>query len=175
MSPDALTIRPARPADAEPMAQLANHPRVFPGLMMTPYTTEAVWRHRLEAADEAALHLMAWRGAQLVGAAGLLPASARARRRHVASLYLMVAGEAQRQGVGRALMQALCDYADDWGHWLRLELTVFADNAAAVALYTAFGFETEGRHRAHALRAGRYEDVLSMARLHPRAPSLERP
>jgi putative acetyltransferase len=174
MNPDALTIRAAGPADAEPMAQLANHPRVFPGLMMTPYATEAVWRQRLASVDESALHLVACRGGQLTGSAGLLPTSVRSRRRHAASLYLMVAGDAQRQGVGRALMQALCDYADDWGHWQRLALTVFADNAA-IALYDAFGFVTEGRHRAYALRAGRHEDVLAMARLHPRAPRLERP
>jgi len=175
MRPSDLTIRAARPSDASAMADLANDPRVFPGLMMTPYGTDAAWRPRLEPAQEGALHLVACRGDALVGAGGLLPASVRPRRRHAAGLYLMVAGDAQRQGVGRALMQALCDYADDWGHWLRVELTVFADNAGAIALYGQFGFETEGRHRAYALRGGRYEDVLAMARLHPRAPSLERP
>jgi putative acetyltransferase len=67
-------------------------------------------------------------------------------------------------------MQGACDYADGWAHLLRLELTVFVDNQAAIALYRRFGFVEEGRHRAYALRNGRYEDVFSMARLHPNPP-----
>ena len=69
-------------------------------------------------------------------------------------------------------MQALCDYADQWGQILRIELTVFSDNARAVALYKRFGFEHEGTHRGFALRAGAYADAFSMARLHPNPPSI---
>ena len=43
---------------------------------------------------------------------------------------LSVVAGAQRQGVGTALMQALCDYADRWMGVLRIELTVYVDNAA---------------------------------------------
>ena len=67
-------------------------------------------------------------------------------------------------------MQALIDYADQWGHVLRIELTVFADNTRAIALYERFGFEHEGRQRGYALRHGVYSDVLAMARLHPNPP-----
>ncbi len=76
----------------------------------------------------------------------------------------------QSGGEGTALMQAACDYADRWPQLLRLELTVFVDNARAVALYRRFGFQEEGRHRAYALRDGACVDVLSMARLHPHPP-----
>ena len=41
------------------------------------------------------------------------------------------------------------------GPVLRIELTVYTDNAAAIALYRKFGFEIEGTHRAYALRDGR--------------------
>jgi putative acetyltransferase len=85
-------------------------------------------------------------------------------------LGLAVLPEAQGQGVGRALMHALCDWADNWGHVLRLELTVFADNHRAIRLYERCGFVHEGRHVGYALRDGRYDDVLSMARLHPKPP-----
>jgi putative acetyltransferase len=74
--------------------------------------------------------------------------------------------------VGTALMQALVDYADRWAHVLRLELTVYVDNARAIALYRKFGFEVEGTHRAYALRDGAYVDALFMARLHPNPPTL---
>jgi putative acetyltransferase len=67
-------------------------------------------------------------------------------------------------------MTALCSYADQWLGTLRIELTVFADNEPAQALYRRHGFEVEGRLRAYALRDGAYEDVLMMARLHPQPP-----
>ena len=69
-------------------------------------------------------------------------------------------------------MAAMCDYADHWAGVLRLELTVYTDNEAAIALYRKFGFEIEGTHRAYAMRDGAYADVLAMARLHPHPPRL---
>ena len=72
-------------------------------------------------------------------------------------------------------MQAVCDYADGWAQILRIELTVFVDNAGAIALYQRFGFRHEGRHVAFAMRQGAYHDVLSMARLHPKPPQLSWP
>jgi putative acetyltransferase len=69
-------------------------------------------------------------------------------------------------------MAALIDWADQWAQLLRIELTVFADNDAAIALYRKFGFEHEGTHRAYALRDGVYADVHAMARLHPAPPAI---
>ena len=89
------------------------------------------------------------------------------------SIGMSVAREVQRQGVGTALMQALCDYADRWIAALRLELTVYADNEPAIALYRKFGFEMEGRHRAYALRDGVYVDAFAMARLNPNPPAAQ--
>ena len=53
-----------------------------------------------------------------------------------------------------------------------MELHVHADNDRAMALYRSLGFTEEGRHRAFALKAGRYVDCFSMARLHPHPPSV---
>jgi putative acetyltransferase len=75
--------------------------------------------------------------------------------------------------VGSALMAAMCEYADRWVGVLRLELTVYTDNAAAIALYRKFGFQVEGTLRGYALRDGRYVDALAMARLHPSPPRIE--
>jgi putative acetyltransferase len=55
---------------------------------------------------------------------------------------------------------------------LRIELTVYTDNAPAIALYRKFGFVVEGCHRGYALRDGRYVDAFAMARLHPDPPTI---
>ncbi len=71
----------------------------------------------------------------------------------------------QGRGVGTALMEAALDLADNWLGLTRVELTVYTDNAAGIALYEKFGFEIEGTHRRHAFRNGEYVDAYSMARL----------
>jgi putative acetyltransferase len=64
-------------------------------------------------------------------------------------------------------MATACDLADRWLPVRRIELTVYVDNAPAIALYTRFGFEREGLLRQYALRDGGYIDAYAMARLRP--------
>lgn len=71
----------------------------------------------------------------------------------------------QGKGVGSRLLGELLDIADNWMNLRRVELTVYTDNAPALALYRKFGFETEGEMRDYAVRDGRFVDVYSMARL----------
>ena len=77
----------------------------------------------------------------------------------------MVHADYQRRGVGTRLMEALLDIADNWLMLVRVELTVFADNAGAIALYEKLGFVIEGTKRAAAIRNGRYMDEYMMARI----------
>jgi putative acetyltransferase len=170
-----ITIRRTTTADAAALARIMGDPEVLPNLMQVPYTSEEIWRQRLAeqaVPGKADLSLVAERGGHVVGSAGLHPVVNALRRRHVAMLGISVAREAQGQGVGRALMAAMCDFADDWAQLLRIELSVFVDNERAIRLYERFGFVREGTHRAYALRAGRFVDTYSMARLHPRPPSI---
>jgi len=81
---------------------------------------------------------------------------------HVADLGLMVARDARRQGVGRALMQAAVDWAHETGI-RKLELHVFPWNEAAIALYEAFGFEREGYRKRHYRRGNELVDAILMA------------
>ena len=173
----AITVRRATTADAPGFARIHSDPSVLANLMQLPYTSDEVWKQRLVEAcapgkAAAELLLVAERDGALVGTAGLHSAGPAVRRRHAMFLGLSVAPEAQGQGVATALMQALVDYADRWAQVLRLELTVYTDNARAIALYRKFGFEVEGTHRAYALRDGAYVDALAMARLHPDPPAL---
>jgi len=170
-----LTIRRARPDDAAAFARMMGDPVVLPALLQMPYPSEDAWRARLSEAQppgKADLSLVAELGGEVVGSAGLHPTGPALRRRHVMMLGISVIPSAHRQGVGLALMQALCDYADRWMGVLRVELTVFVDNPGAIALYHRFGFETEGRHRGYAMRDGVYADVFTMARLHPSPPTI---
>jgi putative acetyltransferase len=85
-------------------------------------------------------------------------------------LGIAVAPSHWRCGVGRALMEGLLHWADNWAGVLRVELTVFTDNASAIRLYQRHGFVIEGTHRGYALRDGVLADVHAMARLHPQPP-----
>jgi putative acetyltransferase len=168
-----LTIRRARPEDAEAFVRIMGEPAVLRQLMQLPYPDLGIWRERLaRLGDPAApdLQLVAESGGDVVGSAGLHPVSPSLRRRHAMMLGISVPGAWQGRGVGRALMQALCDYADHWLGLRRLELQVYADNERAIALYRKFGFELEGRHRGFAMRDGALVDSLSMARLRPAPP-----
>ena len=171
-----ITVRRATPNDAAAFARIMGDPAVYPGLMQLPYTNEELWRTRLVEGTVPAkpdLLLAAELDGAVVGTAGLHPAAAtQIRRRHVAAIGISVAVEAQRQGVGSALMQAMCDYADRWMGVLRIELIVYTDNAVAIALYRKFGFEIEGRCRGYAMRDGQFADAFSMARIHPNPPTI---
>ena len=171
-----ITVRRATPNDAAAFARIMGDPGVYPGLMQLPYTNEDLWRARLVEGSipgKPDLALAAELDGTVVGTAGLHPAAAaQIRRRHVAAIGISVAPEAQGQGVGTALMQAMCDYADRWMGVLRVELTVYTDNERAIALYRKFGFEIEGRLRGYAMRDGHFADAFTMARFHPAPPMI---
>jgi L-phenylalanine/L-methionine N-acetyltransferase len=164
-----ISVRRATVADADAFAAMLGHPEVFPQLLQMPHANPELWRTRLaDNVGKPDLLLVAVTAdGQVVGGAGLHPAGASPRRRHVMELGMQVQPAWQRQGVGTQLLQALCDYADNWLGLLRLELVVYADNDKAQALYRRFGFVQEGVHRCHAMRDGVYVDSLSMARLNP--------
>lgn len=162
-------IRQADPADAEQLARLADAVSSEPGGWLISVAGE--WR---SAGDErrylkalrryphAAVLVAERDDGELVGRLSVgrdpHPASA-----HVADVGLMVAIDARRQGVGRALLDAAVDWARTAGV-RKLELHVFPWNEAAIALYDDFGFEREGFRKAHYRRGdGEYVDAILMA------------
>jgi len=102
---------------------------------------------------------------RVVGNAGVHPVSDSPRCKHVCSLGISIADAYQGRGVGRALMNACLDFADNWANYARVELSVHADNERAVRLYQSLAFRLEGRHRDFSFREGGYVDALFMARL----------
>jgi L-phenylalanine/L-methionine N-acetyltransferase len=173
-----IVIRRPRPDDAAAMMAIMGDSDVLAGLLQLPHATEAAWKKRIDempvGPTTAELFIVAERGGEVVGNAGVHPIP-HVRRRHAAGIGMAVAKDAQGQGVGSALMAAIVDWADNWAQLLRLELTVYTDNAAAIALYCKFGFVQEGTHLAFALRDGVYVNAHCMARLHPTPPQLPAP
>lgn len=164
-------IRKPGPADAAALQALMSDPLCYGNTLQLPYPSLQLWQQRLERNELLQHHLLLETADRQVIAHGSLWRESSPRLAHGASLGMAVRRDWQGQGVGSTLLQALLDLADNWLGLHRVELTVFDDNAAALALYRKYGFVEEARLRAYALRAGRYEDVLKMARLRACPPT----
>jgi putative acetyltransferase len=151
----------------EGITALYNDPAVARQVLQMPFQSTEVWRQRLMADDERAVKLVALHQGSVIGNIGLEQFS-RIRRSHAGSFGMGVAVAWQGKGVGSKLLAAALDVADNWMNLQRVELSVYADNEAAIGLYRKFGFETEGLFRDYAVRDGRLVDTLSMARLRRR-------
>ncbi len=159
-----ITIRAVEPDDAEDMLKVVRSERAYTGTLQLPFQSLEQMRQRLGTPRENSWHLCAEVEGEVVGSIGLTM-STRPRRRHVGDIGMMVRDDMQGKGVGTALMQAILDLTDNWLDLSRIELTVYTDNPAALALYKKFGFEIEGTHRKYAFRNGVYVDAYSMARV----------
>lgn len=161
--PPGLVIRAVRPHDAEGIALMQDLPGFRWGTLRVPHPSPEDVRGWIERKPPGDISLVAVAAAQVVGHAGLERMVG--RRAHAGRIGLGVHDAWVGKGVGTALLRAVVDQAERWLGLRRLELSVFADNMPAVALYRRFGFEVEGTHRAHALRDGRYVDTFTMARI----------
>lgn len=160
-----IEIRHSEPEDYEALCEIHAQPKVVWGTLQIPFTPKEAWKKRVENRPEGFHSLVASVDGRIVGCLALWNPSKTPRRRHVAELGMSVHDEWQGKGVGTALMQAAIELADKWLVLSRLELTVFADNEAAIRLYRNCGFEIEGTHRMYAFRDGRYADAHFMARI----------
>ncbi len=97
----------------------------------------------------------------------MIAAETRPRRSHVASFGLCVDAARHNQGIATALLREMIAMCDNWLRIERIELTVFVDNAPAIALYQKLGFDIEGTGKRYGLRDGDYIDAYFMARLRP--------
>ena len=171
-SSDSWIIRAAEPQDAAGVSALLGRIGTFEGTLQLPDMPIASRVEMLQRVEPQSCRLVAVAGEEIIGMAGLHLQQPSLRRSHVRGLGIGISPGWQGRGLGRALMIRLLDWSDLWAGVLRIELWVHADNDAAIALYRSLGFAEEGRHKAYALKNGRYVDSLSMARLHPNPPGL---
>lgn len=83
---------------------------------------------------------------------------------HVGSLGIGVLATYRGQGIGKKLMSAAIQLAEQRG-LTRIELTVREQNLPAIAMYEQFGFEKEGVHKNAVRIDGKYEHHIFMALL----------
>jgi L-phenylalanine/L-methionine N-acetyltransferase len=160
-----VSVRHAEPDDAQAIHRILCGPRATAGTLQLPLqSVEDVRKRFFSETREGLYHLVACVDGEVVGHLGLETVT-RPRRRHVGEIGMAVRDDWQGRGVGTVLMDAALDLADNWLNLTRIELSMYTDNAAGIALYEKFGFEIEGTHRHYAFRNGEYVNAYSMARI----------
>jgi phosphinothricin acetyltransferase len=107
--------------------------------------------------------LVALEGENLLGWAALSPVSTRRVYAGVAELSVYVAQSGRGRGVGRALLAALVEQAEENGIWT-LQVGIFPENRASITLHKSYGFREVGvRERIGQLR-GVWRDVVLLER-----------
>mgnify|MGYP002713094809 CR=1 FL=1 len=85
--------------------------------------------------------------------------------RHAVGISTYIDKHWRGEGVGKALMQQLLEWATTHPIIERVSLQVYETNTPAIRLYEQFGFAHEGRMRRAYYQRGRYIDMLIMALL----------
>lgn len=158
-------IRAMRDTDMPDLFAIYNQPAFRFGTLALPYESFETVKAWAEPRSPRDLHLVADLSDRVVGAAALRPFYG--RRAHAAEFWIAVHEEFAGNGIGSRLLAEIIDTSDNWLNVTRIEMTVFTDNTAAIALYKKFGFEIEGTHRAASFRNGALADAHCMARLRP--------
>lgn len=164
-----FTIRPVCLGDAKGINELRHMPGVFENILGIPSErikrTEDYILNMDNNTHQFVVIMTDESGSEkVIGTAGL-SVFANNRLRHSASIGIVVHRDYQGNGVGRRLMEALLDIADNWLMLVRVELSVFIDNQKAIGLYKKLGFEIEGTKRKAGIRGGLYVDEYIMARI----------
>jgi putative acetyltransferase len=156
------TIRLLESKDFEQLHELYSEREAYSNTLQLPYQSVEHWQSKMARGGHTSL--VAVRGDELLGQISIELHSS-LRRRHVASIGMGVKASARSQGVGTALVRAAIDLCESWTNISRIELEVYTDNHAGIALYKKCGFVLEGTCRHYAFRDGAFVDVHIMARI----------
>ena len=162
MATSVVTIRPARALDAAAVAAIYNE-----GIAERVATFETRERGVDEVKAWLAAELpflVAVDGDEVLGWARLSDYSDRCVYTGVAEHAVYVAGAARGRGVGRRLLEALCEQAAQHDLY-KVTSRVFTDNLASRAVHRAAGFEEVGIQRRHGRLDGEWKDCVLVERL----------
>lgn len=120
---------------------------------------------KAQQAGLGSLSLYAWSGDQIVASVNCSCRNDRTRISHLGHIGMSADKAYWGSGIGRAMLDALIDWAEQNPALELLELDVFADNDRALALYCKLGFIEIGRVPGRARFAdGTRKDGLMMYR-----------
>lgn len=159
-----VVVRHSEPTDAAAIKAIYACENAYTQTLQLPFVSTKLWQDRMASIPENVYSFVAEIDGQIVGNLGFEIAK-NPRRRHCGSFGMGVMDQYQNSGVGSALLTALIELTDNWLNLKRIELTVFTDNEAAIALYKKFGFVIEGEAQDFAFRNGCYVNAYQMARL----------
>ncbi len=157
-----LSIRPAEPGDAEPVAEIFNQ-----GVEDRVATFETHLADPQDAARwiEDDLVVVAERDGALVGWAKAGPYADRHQYYDgVREATLYVERGARRTGVGRRLLAGLADAAAETGAH-KLVGKIFISNEPSIAMVAGLGWREVGVHERHGTLDGEWKDVLVVEKL----------
>lgn len=160
-----MEIRTAKTGDAEAIAAAEAETQRTPGLLIG-YPGEIpaeAYRAKIAKLAVDGRYIVAEENGTPVGHAFLDPMPLRANA-HVFQLTIVVHPGHIEQGIGRAMLGDLLDWAQRDTRVGRVELNVRAGNLRAQNLYRSMGFVEEARFRNRVRRIdGLFEDDLGMA------------
>jgi|GEM_PF-71239 len=164
-SPEAITVRPARPQDARPylafwtaIVEEGRHVRTervtgtvrgYRRRFRHPWTDREAQIVAVDGDDRVVGHVYVQRESHPV-------------TRHVATLGIAVEAAARGRGIGSALLAEALRWARSVGVD-KVALSVYPHNTGAIALYRKFGFVEEGRLARHSRKSYGDEDEILMA------------
>jgi len=159
-----IQIRHSEKSDFLAIKKIYEQTSCFAGTLQLPYPSEDLWQKRLENWPDNVHSLVALIDGIICGQTNI-EAFTSPRRKHVANLGMGISEAYQGKGVGSKLLEAILDLATNWLAITRIELEVYTDNQAGIALYKNFGFCIEGTGKSYAFRNGEYVDVYFMAKV----------
>ncbi|OJA09327.1 hypothetical protein AZE42_05458 [Rhizopogon vesiculosus] len=158
-----LILRPYVESDLDPLLCLWNDPLVQPLVtnesitLLGPKFKETL-RAKIENATFGAIIVLKETG-ELVGQGSITVLEPKNRD---GMLGICLLPQFWNNGYGTEATKFMIDHSFKWFGLNRLSLTVFANNARAIAVYEKLGFVMEGRKRQALWMDNRWEDVLSM-------------
>ena len=164
MHPSALLIRPSLPADLPAVTAIyAHHVTHGKGSFeLEAPDLEEMSRRRTDVLAKGLPHLVASRGAEVLGFAYASAFRPRPAFRFMAEDSVYIHPDHVGQGLGRALLAELMRHCEALG--IRQMLAVIGDsaNAGSIGLHRSLGFEHTGILKASGWKHGQWLDTVFM-------------
>jgi L-amino acid N-acyltransferase YncA len=126
-------------------------------------TEPSDWRHWDEGHLEEGRLVARGTEGEVLAWAALSPVQRKSAYRGVVEGSLYVRADARGTGIGRKLSEAMIEASEAAGIWT-VELWIFPENEASIALCESLGFRIVGVRERIGKRDGRWRDVVVMER-----------